>query len=88
MIQALSHCCNQEIVKRTKREFPVGGFFGQTIPIDVCRGCCRETETVLVDHCDCCGEANEHLVVTPLGDWCNSCCVAHAEDLIVREVSA
>lgn len=89
--QTLSECCAREVIKGHKHDpHPLGRgeYNGRGIiyTIDVCSGCRKECTYELAKVCDCCGEQEEHLITTRLGEWCQECTQGNAEELMVREV--
>lgn len=82
----VSACCHKEVISTTLLDYPMGRHFPVSYKADVCEGCGQETTAIA--SCDCCGIPSDKLTETRLGDWCMNCLTEHAEDLIVREVTA
>lgn len=79
----ITKCCSAEVVRHTGKEFPDGKTFFISTSWDACNKCGDEwPETVTA--CDVCGEGNEHLIDTILGDICKVCVSDYADELVIK----
>lgn len=79
----ISKCCNAEIEKRHGKFSPDNSGFYIHTSYDCCSKCNEEWPEE-VEQCSICGEGNDHLIDTILGDVCQTCCVAYADELVVK----
>lgn len=76
-------CCQKPVMRINGQEYPDGRTFYISTSTDICSGC-RDEWPHTITCCDVCGEGNEHLIDTILGDICKVCVSDYAEELVIK----